>query len=105
MRARAALGAVIATFVLAAPANASLVGWGLNGHGELGAGFGGHAQLPTEAALSLGGAVQLASTYFSSYALMPDGTVSAWGGNLFGQLGDGDRVTHVVPVQVHGLTG
>ncbi len=105
MRTRAALGAVIATFVLAAPANASLVGWGMNGHGELGAGFGGPPHTPVEAMPSLAGAVQVVSTYFSSYALMPDGTVWAWGGNVWGQLGNGDRLTHIVPVQVQGLTG
>jgi alpha-tubulin suppressor-like RCC1 family protein len=105
MRTRAALGAVIAAFVLAAPANASLVGWGMNGHGELGTGFKGPPHVPVEAGPSLAGAVQLVSTYFTSYALMPDGTVWAWGGNVWGQLGDGDRVTHIAPVQVHGLTG
>ncbi len=105
MKVTAALGAVIATVVLAAPANASLVGWGANGHGELGGGFEGPPHVPLGAGAPLGDAVQVVSTYFSSYALMPDGTVWAWGGNVWGQLGDGDRVTHVAPVQVHGLTG
>jgi alpha-tubulin suppressor-like RCC1 family protein len=105
MKVTAALGAAIATFALAAPANASLVGWGANGHGELGAGYEGPPHVPVEARPSLAGAVQVVSTYFSSYALMPDGTVWAWGGNVWGQLGDGDRVTHVAPVQVQGLTG
>lgn len=105
MKVTAALGAVIAMLALAGTANASLLGWGDNGHGELGAGFNGPPHLPVEAAPSLDGAVQVASTYFSSYALMADGTVWAWGGNLWGQLGDGDRATHIAPVQVQGLTG
>ncbi len=105
MRTRAALGAVVAAFVLAAPADASLVGWGANGHGELGTGLKGPPQVPVEAGPALAGAVQVVSTYFTSYALMPDGTVWSWGGNAFGQLGDGDQVTHLTPVQVHGLTG
>ena len=105
MKVTAALGAVIAMLALAGTANASLVGWGANGHGELGAGFNGPPHVPVEAAPALDGAVQVVSTYFSSYALMPDGTVWAWGGNVWGQLGDGDRATHIAPVQVQGLTG
>ena len=38
----------------------------------------------SQAAPALDGAVQVVSTYFSSYALMPDGTVWAWGGNVCG---------------------
>jgi alpha-tubulin suppressor-like RCC1 family protein len=96
---------VIAAFVLAVPANASLVGWGVNGHGELGAGYKGPPSVPVESMPTLAGAVKVVSTYFSSYALMPDGTVWAWGGNVFGQLGDGDRETHMAPVKVRGLSG
>jgi alpha-tubulin suppressor-like RCC1 family protein len=105
MRTLAALGAVIAAFAVTAPADASLIGWGMNGHGELGTGSKGPPQGPVQAEPSLTGAVQVVSTYFTSYALMPDGTVWAWGGNVWGQLGDGDRVTQLTPVAVHGLTG
>lgn len=43
-----------------------------------------------------------AGMYGSSYALMPDGTVWAWGHNFFGQLGDGTRTTrlNLIPVGV-----
>ncbi|XXF78412.1 RCC1 repeat-containing protein [Myxococcaceae bacterium GXIMD 01537] len=38
-------------------------------------------------------------------ALREDGTAWAWGGNWFGQLGDGTRTKSSVPVRVSGLTG
>ena len=34
-----------------------------------------------------------------------DGTVSAWGWNLFGQLGDGTYIDRAFPVTVNGLSG
>ena len=37
-------------------------------------------------------------------ALHADGTVSCWGSGGWGQLGQGDTVTHYVPVKVEGLT-
>ena len=36
-------------------------------------------------------------------ALHADGTVSCWGSGYWGQLGQGDTVTHYVPVKVEGL--
>jgi alpha-tubulin suppressor-like RCC1 family protein len=107
MRATAVLGAVLATLAgaLAAPAQATLVGWGFNRHGELGGGFSGRAHLPVSAPPSIAGAVQVVSSWQSSYALMGDGTVWAWGQGWMGQLGNGERGTELAPVQVQGLTG
>src|SRR5262249_35526155 len=42
--------------------------------------------------------------YFS-LALKADGTVWGWGGNGFGQLGDGTTTLRTTPVQVRNLTG
>jgi alpha-tubulin suppressor-like RCC1 family protein len=39
-----------------------------------------------------------------NFALKSDGTVWAWGGNSFGQLGDGSNSDSHTPVQVSGLT-
>ena len=101
-----ALAALIAALAVAAPADAGIVGWGLNHKGELGAGFIGKPHLPIEGAPALAGAVQVVSTSFSSYALMPDGTVWAWGDGTFGELGDGERaIAQLTPVRVLGLTG
>jgi alpha-tubulin suppressor-like RCC1 family protein len=38
-------------------------------------------------------------------ALLANGTVMAWGGNGFGQLGDGTTTIRAVPVATKGLTG
>jgi alpha-tubulin suppressor-like RCC1 family protein len=38
-------------------------------------------------------------------ALRSDGTVWAWGGNGFGEVGDGTTINRTAPVQVTGLTG
>jgi len=43
-------------------------------------------------------------TYFSC-AVMSDGTVQCWGGNSWGQLGDGQGTNSPVPVPVSGITG
>ncbi len=41
---------------------------------------------------------------FHSLALKNDGTVWAWGSDIYGQLGDGGNSTQPVPVQVSSLT-
>ena len=38
-----------------------------------------------------------------NYALKSDGTLWAWGGNFLGQLGNGNYLNSVLPVQVSGL--
>jgi alpha-tubulin suppressor-like RCC1 family protein len=48
--------------------------------------------------------VQAVGGYSHSLALSADGTVWAWGGNEFGQLGTGTTDTAPAPVQVPGLT-
>jgi alpha-tubulin suppressor-like RCC1 family protein len=80
-------------------------GWGLNNHAQLGGGF---KSAPSGAVPVRGvsGIKQLAASYFSSYALLNDGTVRAWGGDTWGQLGDGSHTEIVAhPVVVEGLTG
>jgi len=49
------------------------------------------------------GAVTLGSQY--SCALHTDGTVSCWGRNQYGQLGDGTLTQRTSPVQVAGPGG
>jgi len=45
----------------------------------------------------------IAAGFYHTLALKDDGTVWAWGGNEFGQLGDETTIDKYVPVQVHSL--
>jgi alpha-tubulin suppressor-like RCC1 family protein len=53
----------------------------------------------TSATPSLGGGLE------HSIALLPDGTVWTWGGNTFGEIGDGTTTPRLLPGIVSGLTG
>jgi alpha-tubulin suppressor-like RCC1 family protein len=81
------------------------VGWGYNGKGELGPGY--SSQILTNAAPVIGVAPikEIAATGEWGAALLTDGTVKAWGGNVAGQLGDGTTEKKRTPVQVKGLAG
>ena len=81
----------------------SVVGWGRDSSGGLGAGYKGTAHGPV-ATLVPAGARQVVAAG-SSYALMEDGTVYAWGDNTFGELGNGSHQNSSVPVQVKGVSG
>jgi alpha-tubulin suppressor-like RCC1 family protein len=86
-------------------ASFSAVGWGYNGKGELGPGY--HSELLTSAAPVTGVAPikEIGAAGEWGAALLTDGTVKAWGGNLAGQLGDGTTETKLTPVAVKGLAG
>ena len=47
-------------------------------------------------------AVQVAAGYMSSYAMLVDGSVWAWGWNYYGQLGDGTTTERLSPVRIEG---
>ncbi|MBI5384009.1 MAG: beta-propeller domain-containing protein [Verrucomicrobia bacterium] len=42
---------------------------------------------------------------YHNLAVLPDGTVQAWGGNSMGQLGDGSLAQRTTPAPVTGLSG
>lgn len=48
----------------------------------------------------LTGVVDIACSVNSSYALLSDGTVAAWGDNMYGQLGQGNTTDSNVPLRV-----
>lgn len=82
--------------------------WGWNYYGELGNGstvknqpFG--ITSPVQA-IGLSGVQDIAAGSYHSLALHSDGTVSAWGYNQKGQLGDGTRTDRLTPVPVSGLS-
>ncbi|MCW3026580.1 MAG: repeat-containing protein [Solirubrobacterales bacterium] len=98
--------APLSTAPLASGLATTIAAWGENTHWELGAGYkSGRSTVPVSV-VGLSGIKAVAATYFSSYALLNDGTVRSWGGNLWGQLGDGTRGEESPsPVSVSGLTG
>ena len=53
----------------------------------------------------LTGATAIAGGEYHTIAIKNDGTVWAWGYNMYGQLGDGTTTYRTTPVQVSGLTG
>lgn len=53
----------------------------------------------------LNGVTAIAAGQYHTVALMNNGTVSAWGYNGSGQLGDGTTTNRLSPVAVPGLTG
>ncbi len=85
----------------------SVWGWGENLHGILGVGTTGAAMLlsPTQTLNPGSGIIQLAVGDDHVLGLRSDGTVVAWGGNFYGQLGNGTTTPSVIPVQVPGLSG
>jgi alpha-tubulin suppressor-like RCC1 family protein len=98
--------APLSTAPLASGLATTVAAWGENSHWELGAGYKSVPSVVPVPVLGLAGIKAVAATYFSSYVLLNDGTVRAWGGNFWGQLGDGTRGDpSSVPMPVTGLTG
>ena len=90
--------ALLAVFLFAAPANANtLVGVGSNFHDNLGLGYLSGATFPAQPVQLLEAPVAFAS----STALLADGELLSWGGNTFGQVGDGHQwVDKAFPVPI-----
>ena len=48
-------------------------------------------------------AVGVYTGFLHTCAVLADGTARCWGGNGFGQLGDGTTTSSATPVQVQGI--
>ena len=79
--------------------------WGNNYSGEAGNDTHGGDILTPQRVPGLSGVVQIAAGSSSDYALKSDGTVWAWGDNIYGELGDDTTLNRLNPSQVRGLTG
>ena len=89
--------------------NGTISCWGTNYDGRLGIGQSdrGERLVPAQV-LSITDATAIAAGGGNangySCALHRDGTISCWGSNGYGQLGNGTRSNFVIPVQVVGIT-
>jgi len=85
--------------------DASVSCWGYNLYGQLGDGTTNNRSTPAQTS-SLGTgrtAVAISSGYYHACALLDDATVSCWGNNSYGQLGDGTYTDRNTPIQTSSL--
>lgn len=85
----------------------SLISWGANNYGQLGNG-GGHGLGDQACCVTVGlpiPVLQIDAGGTSSYALLTDGSLYAWGWNHYGEVGDGGgfMMQHTSPVHVPSL--
>ncbi len=90
--------------------NGTVMAWGDNGEGQLGdaASSNSDEAVPVKEssaknAKALSGVRAIAAGGEHTLALLSDGKVTAWGGNEYGQLGDGKTTKSEVPVTVSNL--
>lgn len=87
-------------------ADATVVCWGVNTHGELGQANGLSLETTTPKVVpNLTGVVVLRAGSNHACGLKNDNSVWCWGFNGYGQLGDGTTVTKDYPVAVQKLSG
>ena len=89
--------------VMAMQTNGTLWGWGGNDGGQLGIGtFLGHSILeePPQAIGTNSNWRSIAAGFSHTIGLRADGSLWTWGGNQYGQLGDGSLINRAQPVRV-----
>lgn len=78
--------------------------WGLNANGQVGV----PSTTPTRTPVSVtglsSGVASVATGAAQACAVLDDGTVSCWGSNAAGVLGDGSTTSSATPVKVSGLS-
>jgi alpha-tubulin suppressor-like RCC1 family protein len=101
-----ALASHAATGGVAGPAPpGSAFAWGYNASGQIGDGTTGTDRPFAVSVSGLTGVTSAAGGDTHGVAVKSDGTVTAWGSNSSGQLGDGTSTARLTPGPVPGLTG
>jgi alpha-tubulin suppressor-like RCC1 family protein len=90
---------------LALLSNGTVKAWGYNGYGQLGNGSEAVSSNVPVAVSGLSGVSAIAAGGNHNLALLSNGTVMAWGDNIYGDLGNGTTTNSRVPIQVSGLSG
>jgi alpha-tubulin suppressor-like RCC1 family protein len=96
------------TFFLVRVADGRVWSWGSNSSGQLGIGFFGEPTQISPSPAALGGrpaVIDVDGGGAHAVAVLADGSVSTWGRNDRGQLGNGTVFTGVRPARVAGVTG
>ena len=88
---------------LALLGDGTVMAWGDNALDQLGNGTSGGTTAMPSAVSGLGGVSAISAGAAHSLALLAGGTVTAWGYNPDGQLGNGSNVNSPVPVAIKGL--
>jgi alpha-tubulin suppressor-like RCC1 family protein len=103
-------------YSLALLSNGTVMAWGYNFYGQLGNGTTTDSHVPVAVCAAgtvgtcptgpyLSGVTAISAGSYHSLALLSNGTVMAWGNNIFGELGNGTTTKSNVPVAVSGLSG
>jgi alpha-tubulin suppressor-like RCC1 family protein len=77
--------------------------WGFNFYGENGDGTMGQHDTPVQATVAGSSVTKVWTGWFDVCTQRTDGTLWCWGGNKYGELGDGTNVVRTAAVQVAGL--
>ncbi len=91
--------------VLALKNDGTVWAWGSNSDGQLGTGTNLNVNAQPAQVTTLSDVVAISAGGYHSLALKSDGTVWAWGSNLYGGLGRGNNLSSSIPVQIPGLAG
>ena len=90
---------------LALGINGEVYGWGHNNHGQLGEGNSSSIDSPRLIKGIPGKVFCITAGDYHSLALMENGKVYGWGGNEYGQLGDGTKKDRRNPKLIKGIPG
>jgi alpha-tubulin suppressor-like RCC1 family protein len=90
---------------LALCSDGTVAAWGLNAYGQLGDNTTTNRLVPVRTVPGRSKVVAIAAGGDHSLALRSDGTMTAWGNNQNGQLGDKTTATRLVPVAVNTASG